>query len=137
MLSRWRSGFLQVREKVAALWNRYVMPLWRFLCSRVFGHRNRQMPSETFRAIRLKTDRPVENLEYFKANYLGLSGPVVPPNAVGVHLHDDRQGITIDTQSLEPAQQRRLGILLGEVIHQARSSLDHVVYALATRGGKT
>src|SRR5262245_56397094 len=94
------------------------------------------MPSPALEAIRLKTKRAEDHLDAFKANYLGTKGPVFPPNSVGMHLHDDRKGITVDTHALKPAQQRWLGILLGDVIHQARASLDHVVYALATRGGR-
>lgn len=138
MLDRWRSGFLQIVKEVAALGYRYLCALWRLLCA-WFSHRKSLTvtPSDALATVRLKTTRAADHLEDFKANFKGRHGPIFPPNSVGVHLHPDRQGITVHTSALQPNQQRWLGILIGDVIHQLRAALDHIVYALATRGGKT
>src|SRR5260221_254169 len=87
--------------------------------------------------IRWKVKRAEDHLEDFKANYKGHRGPVFPPNHVGLFWERHLPHVIIDSNPLEPDQRRWLGILIGDVIHQLRSSLDHLVYALATRDGRT
>lgn len=86
--------------------------------------------------ILLKQKRAVEHLEHFKATLFGRVGTVYPPHAIGIHFEPQRQDIAVTSDPLKPEQQRWLGVLIGDVIHQLRACLDHAVYALATRNGR-
>jgi len=83
--------------------------------------------------IRLKVNRANGHLEDFKATIRGQRGTIYPPHAVGIHFEPQRQDITISSERVKPGQQLEWGIILGDVVHQLRTVLDHVVYALATR----
>ncbi len=86
--------------------------------------------------IRWKVKRAQDHLEDFKANFFGRRGPIFPLHAVDLHFEPHGKSVTITSKPLDPEQKVWLGILLGDVIHQLRASLDHVVYALATRPGR-
>ena len=86
--------------------------------------------------IRLKLVRAEEHLDHFKAVVFGQKGPIYAPHSVGVHYEPLRHNISVTSRALEPEQRRGWGILIGDVIHQTRSSLDHLVYALATRSAR-
>jgi hypothetical protein len=51
--------------------------------------------------------------------------------STSVQNEPNRQGVSIKTDVPKPSSQ--WGIILGDVVHQLRSGLDHLVYALATR----
>jgi len=83
--------------------------------------------------IRLKVNRANGYLEDFKATIRGQRGTIDPPHAVRIHFEPKRQEITVGSERVKPGQQLEWGIILGDVVHQLRTVLDHLVYALAAR----
>jgi hypothetical protein len=81
--------------------------------------------------IRLKLDRAEEHIEHFKDRVLGRKGPVYPLHGVSMTYLPNLPTIEIGTTALDPRQCVELGIVVGDVIHQTRTALDHLASAIA------
>lgn len=81
--------------------------------------------------IRLKLAKAEEHLDYFKDLASGRKGPVYPFHGVDLHFEPNNQHVTVRSTAIDSKHQVELGIVVGEVIHQARTALDHVVFAIA------
>lgn len=80
-----------------------------------------------------KVRRAAYLLDELEAHYRGQRPPAFPPTLWATGAHRDNRHVKVTTQPMRPDRQLYTGVLVGEVIHQLRTSLDHVVYALATR----
>ncbi len=85
-------------------------------------------------AIRLKVARAEVHLAYFKGITTGHVGPIKSSNAEWVEFED--QGKTTHLEADVATPPPNWSIAIGDVIHQLRTCLDHLVFALATRGGR-
>jgi hypothetical protein len=85
--------------------------------------------------IRLKIKRAEEHLAYFDDLIQGRQGPVKTPEVR--RLHHNLDGETTHFYAEAPAPLPEWSIALGDIFHQLRGALDHVIYALAKRGNKT
>jgi hypothetical protein len=88
----------------------------------------------------LKLDRAREHLDQLDAELQRFLD--AQPYAIGIHFDFDAPEHTVVAHELLPPP-RRLGLLMGDAIHNTRSALDHLVYELAgldpkvKRGEKT
>ena len=86
--------------------------------------------SDALVPIRKKVDRAEKHLRDFKSA-VGLGPrPIQGPTTHAIHLNRDRH-IEYTTNLPEPGPEA--GIILGDVLHQLRTSLDHLVCALIRR----
>jgi hypothetical protein len=83
--------------------------------------------------IRLKIQRANAHLEEFKDTVRGKRGTVYPPHAVGIQFQPQWKHIIVESERIKPRQKLEWGIIIGDVVHQLRTVLDHVIYGLATR----
>jgi hypothetical protein len=81
--------------------------------------------------IRLKTTRAEKHFQEFK-RMLGFGpDPLTPPKVTGIHLESDWTLHITTSDPTEPSPD--VGLAFGDAIHQLRSSLDHLICALAMR----
>lgn len=83
--------------------------------------------------VRLKVTRAEKHFEDFKAD-VGV-GPNARKLPDAAYTKTDLAAGTLTYISLAPVPSPEARIILGDSIHQLRSALDHMVCALATRGG--
>jgi hypothetical protein len=83
--------------------------------------------SDTANTIRKKVERAEEHFANLKAA-LGIGGsPIESPTRASIHV--DAQGnLVYRTDLIEPTPEH--GIIIGDLVHQLRSCLDHIVYAM-------
>lgn len=86
--------------------------------------------STTVSALRLKVKWAEEHFENFKVRSLGRNRPEHTAQTLGFHYDRNGQRIVVTPHHfLEP--QLEWGLALGDVLHQLRATLDHLLYAIA------
>lgn len=85
---------------------------------------------------RAKIQRAEEHIKNLDREIFSFTSQKPPPyKVIRQHQNDGRKYAFI--VSGEPIVPLRFGVMAGEVVHQLRSSLDHMVYALVIRNGGT
>lgn len=84
--------------------------------------------------IRLKVERANKHFNDFKAAINVGVGAKRPTYAQGIQLQDDW---TLHYSTDLPAPGSEEGLMLGDAIHQLRTSLDHLIHALVAREGRS
>jgi hypothetical protein len=87
-------------------------------------------------ALRLKLKRAEDHFSHFKDRSLGPDRSIGSKKTVRPHYDRHRQLIAVTPHGFsEPRLE--WGIILGDVLHQLRTVLDHIVYDIATRRHST
>lgn len=84
--------------------------------------------SDVANAIRLKVDRANLHFSYLKTA-LGVEGgsPIPSDASDSVHIDNNRR-LVIATDVVTPGLEH--GVMMGDVVHQLRTCLDHIAYAM-------
>lgn len=82
-------------------------------------------------ALWLKIERAEEHLAHFEDLLTGRDGAVKPFRSRAIHYNPERQTTHYETTVTTPKAE--WAIVLGDVIHQLRATLDHLICALAMR----
>src|SRR5262245_10502196 len=88
--------------------------------------------SATGDALRLKLKRAEEHFAHFKDRSLGPDRFIRSNKTVRPHYDRHRQRIAVTPHGFSEPQ-LEWGIILGDVLHQLRTALDHIIYDIATR----
>jgi hypothetical protein len=89
------------------------------------------MPNDPFEGCRAKIDRAKFHLEKLTSDVRAAEGDLY-----GIVVYDDpNTGERVVKASLPKALFLGFSVVAGEVVHQARSSLDHLVWGLLTESG--
>jgi hypothetical protein len=88
--------------------------------------------SEIADSLRLKVKRAEDHFKDFKDRSLGADRFVRPAKSLGFHYHRDGQRIAVTPQGFSEPQPE-WGVVLGDVLHQLRTTLDHLIYNIAKR----
>lgn len=87
--------------------------------------------SDAVDLLRLKIERAKQHFEHFKNTILGADRSIAAGQTVGFQYNRERQRVIVKAHdAIKPAAE--WGVLLGDVLHQLRATLDHLLYGIAS-----
>lgn len=95
------------------------------------------MIAASFEGVHEKLARAEQHFKVLYGEFRELIEREPQPFGISIPYFDARTGYYVCKAIVTDSPPMRLGVILGDVIHNARSALDHLVWQLVIANGKT